>query len=61
MPELVVISRVGYYLSVYFWWLECLFFLFTTGIKTDYLALSMNEEVAILEEHWTMIGLYMFT
>ena len=55
MPELEVISRVGYYLSVYFWWLECRFFLLTTGIKIDYFALSINEEVAILGEHWTMI------
>ena len=34
------------------------FFRLTAGIKTDYLAISINEEVAILGEHWTMIRLY---
>ena len=34
------------------------FFLLTPGIKTDYLVLSMSEEVAILGEHWTTIRLY---
>ena len=34
------------------------FFLLITGIKIDYLALPINEKVAILGEHWTMNGLY---